>query len=108
MKNITETTQRTTTPDITWFTPSVGVMSIVLCFIQLFTKITVLIYALSCRSFQVFKAVHTAAGLCAHSSRFPKSPKTLHAHSCRGHPRTQLGLNLLLQNSLSFASIHLT
>ena len=35
-------------------------------------------------------------------------PKTLCAHSCRGHPCTQLGLKLLLQNSLSFASIHLT
>ena len=69
MKDITETTQRTTTLDITWFTPSVGATSIELCFIQLFTKITVLICALSCRSFQVLKAVHIAAGLCAHSSR---------------------------------------
>ena len=36
---------------------------------------------------------HTAAGL---SSIF--FTKTLCAHSCRGRPRTQLGLNLSLQN----------
>ena len=29
---------RTTTPDITWFTPSVGATSTELCLIQLFTK----------------------------------------------------------------------
>ena len=33
-----ETTQETTTPDITWFTPSVGATSTKLCFIQLATK----------------------------------------------------------------------
>ena len=33
-----ETTQETTTPDITWFTPSVGATSTKLCFIQLSTK----------------------------------------------------------------------
>ena len=71
IKDKTETTQRTTTPDITWFTPSVGATSTELCFIQLFTKITVLICALSYRSFQVLKAAHTAVGLCAHSCRFP-------------------------------------
>ena len=64
-------TTKTTTHDIMWFTPSVGVTSTELCFIQLFTKITVLIYALSCRSFQVLKAAHTATGLCAHSYIFP-------------------------------------
>ena len=36
------------------------------------------------------------------------SSKTLCAHSCRGRPRTQLGLNLFLQNSLSFTLIPLT
>ena len=56
-------TTKTTTNDITWFTPSVGVTSTELCFIQLFTKTTVLIYALSCRSLQVLKATHTAADL---------------------------------------------
>ena len=48
--------------------PSVGATSTELCFIQLFTKITVPIYALSCRSFQVLKAAHTAA-------------EVVHAHS---------------------------
>ena len=33
-----ETTQETTTPDITWFTPSVGATSTKLCFIQLAAK----------------------------------------------------------------------
>ena len=62
-------TTKTTTHDITWFTPSLGVTSTELCFIQLFTKTTVLICALSCRSLQVLKAAHTATGLCAHSCR---------------------------------------
>ena len=101
-------TTKTTTHDITWFTPSLGVTSTEMCFIQLFTKTTVLICALSYRSLQVLKAAHTAVGLYAHSCRFPLSPKTLYAHSCRGRPRTQLGLNLLLPNSLSFTLIHLT
>ena len=35
-QNINNT--RTTTPDITWFTPSVGATSTELCFIQLATK----------------------------------------------------------------------
>ena len=71
MKEHNKTAQRTATLDIMWFTPSVGVTSTELCFIQLFTKITVLIYALNCRSFQVLKAAYTAAVLCAHSCRFP-------------------------------------
>ena len=61
-------TTKTTTYDITWFTPSVGVTSIELCFIQLFYKITVLICALSCRSLPSSKprtqqqaSAHTAA-----------------------------------------------
>ena len=87
-------THRTTTPDITWFTPSVGVTSTELCFIQLFTKTTVLICALSCRSLQVLKAAHTAADLLNHS-------KTLYAHSCRGRPCTQLGLNLSYKQALA-------
>ena len=53
----------------------------------------------------------------AHSSRplrtqlqiFPQSSyKTLYAHSCRGHPCTQLGLNLSYKTTLCFASIHLS
>ena len=32
-------------------------------------QVTVLICILSCRSFQVLKAAHTAAGLCAHNYR---------------------------------------
>ena len=76
-------------------------------FIQLFTtKMTVLICALSYRSFQSLKSrtqqqasAHTAADLPFHQ-------KPLCAHSCRGHPRTQLGINLLTKNliqSLIFA-----
>ena len=67
-KNITGITQRTTTPDITWFTPTVGDTSTELCFISTFFKITVLIYALSCRYLQSLElrtqqqaSVHTAA-----------------------------------------------
>ena len=74
-------TTKTTTHDITWFTPSLGVTSTELCFIQLFTKTTVLICALSCRSLLVLKAAHTAADFLYHH-------KTLYAHSCRGRPRT--------------------
>ena len=53
-------------------------------------KITVLICALSCRSFQVLKAAHTAVGLCAHicrsSNLFTNSyahtaAEVVHAHS---------------------------
>ena len=58
---------RTTTPDITWFTPSVGVTSTELCFIQLFYKITVLICALSCRSLQSSKP-RTQQQASAHSA----------------------------------------
>ena len=54
-------TTKTTTHDIIWFTPSLGVTSTELCFIQLFTKTTVLICALSCRSLLVLKAAHRAA-----------------------------------------------
>ena len=88
MKEHNRNNIRTTTQDITWFTPSVGATSTELCFIQLFTKPTVLICALSCRSLQVLKVAHTAADVLNH-------PKSLCAHSCKGHPRTQLGLNLL-------------
>ena len=83
-------TTKTTTHDITWFTPSVGVMSIELCFIQLSLQVTVLIYALSCRSFQVLKAMHTAVGLYTHSCKSPNlftnssmhiAAEVNHAHS---------------------------
>ena len=75
-------TTKTTTHDITWFTPSVGVTSTELCFIQLFTKSTVLICTLSSRSLQVLKSAHTAAD-------FLNNPKpsahiaaeVVHAHS---------------------------
>ena len=70
------------TPDITWFTPSVGVTCTELCFIQLSTKTTVLICALSCRSLQVLKATHTAADFLNHPK--PSAHTTtevVHAHS---------------------------
>ena len=53
-------------------------------------QVTVLICALSCRSFQVLKAAHTAAGLCTHSCRYPNlftnssihtAAEVIHAHS---------------------------
>ena len=93
-KEHNKNTTKTTTHDITWFTPNVGATSTELCFIQLFTKTTVLIYALSCRSLQVLKAAHTTAGIL-------NLLKTLCAHSCRGRRHTQLGLNLLLQIALA-------
>ena len=72
-------------------------------------KTTVLICALSCRSLQSLKATHTVAGLCAHSCRsfLNLLTKTLCTHSCRGRPRTQLGLDPFLQHSLSFAFLSL-
>ena len=82
-------TTKTTTHDITWFTPSVGATSTEMCFIQLFTKTTVLICALSCRSLQVLKATHIAANLCAHSCKsflaqkpsMHTAAEVVHAHS---------------------------
>ena len=71
MKEHNKNNTRTTTQGITWFTPSIGATSTKLCFIQLFTKTTVLICALSCRSLQVLKAAHIAAGLYALSCIFP-------------------------------------
>ena len=49
----------------------------------------------------ISQVAHLAADLLNH-------PKNICAHSCRGHPRTQLGLNLSYKTSLSFASNHLT
>ena len=73
---------RTTTHDITWFTPSLGVMSTELCFIQLFTKTTVLICVLSCRSLQVLKAVHTAADFLIHPKPSAHTAaEVVHTHS---------------------------
>ena len=67
-----------------------------------------LICALNCRSLQSLTAAHTTAGFCAHSCRyFFLSYKTLCAHSCRGRPRTQLGLILSLQNQPYFSLIFL-
>ena len=88
-RNTTEIPQRTTTQDIKWFTPSVGVTSIELCFIQLFTKTTVLICALSCRSFQSSKlrtqlqaSAHTAADLLNHPKPSAHTAtEVVHAHS---------------------------
>ena len=90
-KNMKTITQRTTTPDITWFTPSVGATSTKLCFIQLATKPQFSSAHSAADPFKSFKAVHTAAGLCAHSCRFPlisyKKPsahtaaEVVHAHS---------------------------
>ena len=89
------------TPDIMWFTPSLGVTSTELCFIQLFTKTTVLICTLSCRSLLVLKAMHIAADFLYH----PKpsvhiAAEVVHAHSW--------DLTFSYKNSLSFTSIHLT
>ena len=82
MKEHNKTTQRTTTPNITWFTPSVGVTSIELRFIQLSTKTTVLICALSCRSLQVLKAAHTATNFLYHPKpSMHTAAEVIHAHS---------------------------
>ena len=51
-----------------WFTPSVGVTSTNCVLLNLLQNHS-LICALSCRSFQSSKSVHTAAGPCAHSCR---------------------------------------
>ena len=61
-----ETTQETTTPDVTWFTPSVGVTSTNCVLFNLLQNHS-LICALSRRSLQPLTTAHTAAGLCAHS-----------------------------------------
>ena len=60
------------------------------------------ICALSCRFLQLLTAAHTAADLSFFLT------KTLCAHSCRGRPRTQLGLVLSLQNQpyLPYLSLH--
>ena len=94
-----ETTQETTTPDITWFTPSVGATSTNCVLFNLLQNHS-LICALICKFLQSLKAAHTIAGLYAHSCRsfLNLLTKTLCAHSCRGRPRTQLGLNLFLYN----------
>ena len=63
-----ETTQETTTPDIMWFTPSVGATSTNYVLFNLLQNHS-LICALSCRSLQSSTAAHIAAGLCAHSCR---------------------------------------
>ena len=55
IKEHNNNTTKTTTHDIMWFTPSLGATSTELCFIQLFTKATVLICALSYRSLQFLK-----------------------------------------------------
>ena len=91
MKKTTEreTTQETTTPDIMWFTPSVGVTSTELCFIQLATKTTVLIYVHSCRSF-LYPLTKTSAHTAA---------EVVHAHSW--------DLTFPYKISLSFALIFL-
>ena len=62
---------RTTTPDITWFTPSVGATSTELCFISTFFKITVLICALSCRSLQSLKPRTQQQALAHTAADFP-------------------------------------
>ena len=77
------------TQDITWFTPSVGVMSIELCFIQLSKKTTFLIYALSCRSLQssnpctqLQASAHTAADfLITQKPSAHTAVEVIHAHS---------------------------
>ena len=75
-------TTKTTTHDIMWFTLSLGVTSIKLCFIQLFTKTIVLTHTLSCRSFQVLKAVHTAPDFLNHPKPSAHTAaEVVHAHS---------------------------
>ena len=70
-RNTTEIAHRTTTQDIMWFTPSVGVMSTELCFIQSFYKNQSSDLRTQLQILQVLKAAHAAAGLCAHSCIFP-------------------------------------
>ena len=99
---------RTTTPDIMWFTPSVGVTSTELRFIQLSIKTTVLICALSCRSLQSSKprtqlqaSAHTAADfLITQKPSAHTAAKVVHAHSWE--------LTFSYKISLSFASIPFT
>ena len=88
---------RTTTPDVTWFTPSVGATSTKLCFIQLATKPQF--------DLRTQLQIPSSPQIRAHSSRPLRTylqiflnllTKTLYAHSCRGRPRTQLGLILSL------------
>ena len=88
-RNTTEIAHRTTTQDITWFTPNVGVTSTELRFIQLSTKIAVLICALSCRSFKSSKprtqlqaSAHTAADFLIHPKpSVHTAAEVVHAHS---------------------------
>ena len=103
MHEITQknTTHRTTTADITWFTPSVGVTSTELCFIQLSTKTTVLICTLSCRSLQVLKVAHTAADfLISQKPSAHTAAEVVHAQSW--------DLTFPYQINLSFALIFLS
>ena len=69
----------------TWFTPSVGATPTELCFIQLFTNNS---YGLrtQLQVFSIIPKLHTELQILSY--------KTLCALSCRGHPCTQLGLNL--------------
>ena len=107
-RNTTEIAHRTMTQDITWFTPSVGVTSTELCFIQLSTKTTVLICTLSCRSFQVLKPctqlqafAHTAANFLNHQKPSAHTAvEVIHAHSW--------DLTFSYKNILSFALIPLS
>ena len=80
-RNTTDIAHRTTTQDITWFTPSVGVTSTELSFIQLSTKTTVLICALSCRSLQTIKSAHTAIDFLNHPKPSAHTAaEVIHAH----------------------------
>ena len=107
-RNTIEIAHRTTTQDITWFTPSVGVTSTELCFIQSFYKNHSSDLRTQLQIPSVLKAAHTAAGLYAHSCRFPYHPKpsahtaaeVVHAHSW--------DLTFSYKISLSFASIPFT
>ena len=59
---------KTTTPNITWFTPSVGATS-TNCILFLFPQNHSLSAHLAADSFFLLTAAHTAAGFCAHSCR---------------------------------------
>ena len=82
-RNRTETAQETTTPDITWFTPSVGATSTNCVLFNLLQNRS-LICALSCIFLQSLKAAHTAADLSLILLAKPSAhiaTEVVHAHS---------------------------
>ena len=88
----------TTTQYITWFTPRVGATSTeLLLFNSLQNNSSDL-----CTQLQILPSI-----LTAYLVAVPFLTKTLCAHSCRGRPCTQLGLDLKTKiRSIFFASHH--